>query len=85
MLSSLVLAAGDDAIAFLALLWTILCGVYAIIIFLIPFILFGIMQNTKRTADLLAEIRSFQHRSPDPISTDLEKPAGAPSPKWWTP
>lgn len=41
----------------LLLLWIILCWVYGILIFFIPFILYAIMKNTKRTADLLASLR----------------------------
>jgi hypothetical protein len=79
---------------FLMLLWMLFCGLYAILIFFIPFILYGIMRNTKRTADILTQIRSFQTASPEPGSTNisgpalpkqsigsllLEKPPGAPS------
>jgi hypothetical protein len=57
--------------AFLLLLWTLVCGVYAILIFFIPFILYGIMKNTKRTADLLTQMRSFQNSSPEAISRNI--------------
>ena len=48
--------------AFAVMLWMLFCVVYAILLYCIPFILYGIMKNTKRTADLLAEIRIFQER-----------------------
>jgi hypothetical protein len=57
------------------LLWMFLCVVYAILLFCIPFILYGIMRNTKRSADLLAEIRSFQEASTGPRLTGTLPPA----------
>jgi hypothetical protein len=55
-------AAEDIAVggAIVMMLWILFCVVYAIIFFCIPFILYGIMRNTKRSADLLAEIKTFQ-------------------------
>jgi ABC-type transport system involved in multi-copper enzyme maturation permease subunit len=62
---------------FALMLWMLFCVVYAILLFCIPFILYGIMKNTKRTADLLAEIRAFQER---PIGQSLANTSPPPLP-----
>jgi hypothetical protein len=55
--------------------------VYGILIFFIPFILYAIMKNTKRSGDLLAQIllvqiKTFKESNSDPASTkNLETPA----------
>jgi hypothetical protein len=51
------------------------CVVYGIILFCIPFILCAIMGNTKRSADLLAQIllvqtKTFKEPNSDPSSID---------------
>jgi hypothetical protein len=61
--------------AFVMMLWMLFCVVYAIIFFCIPFILYGIMRNTKRSADLLAEIRTFQENRIDRSLTNTLPPA----------
>jgi len=64
-----------EALAHLFILWVFLCVVYAILLFCIPFILYGIMKNTERSADLLAEIRRFQETSAGSTSTETVLPA----------
>lgn len=65
----------------LFLFWTMVWFVYGILIFFIPFILYAIMKNTKRSADLLAQIllvqiKTFKESNSDPASTkSLETPA----------
>jgi hypothetical protein len=61
--------------AFVLMLWVLFCVVYSIILFCIPFILYGIMRNTKRSADLLAEIRTLQERRTDRSLTNASPPA----------
>jgi hypothetical protein len=65
---------------FLMLLWMLFCCVYAILIFFIPFILYAIMKNTKRTADLLDQMRTFQQAFHDPASIKRVTPSAAPTP-----
>src|ERR1700692_899024 len=71
---------------FLLLFWF----VYGILIFFIPFILYAIMKNTKRTADLLDQIKSLLPTPPKDLEAPalprqtfgsflFEKPASAPS------
>jgi hypothetical protein len=81
MLTDYYLGSTADGIVvsgtFLGLVWMFLCGVYAILLFCIPFILYGIMKNTKQTADLLAEMRSLP-RSSDPSFPRSPAPPAAP-------
>jgi hypothetical protein len=79
----------------LFLLWTMVWVVYGILIFFIPFILYAIMKNTRRTVDLLEQIKSLQQvssvpGSPQNLATPalpretlgsflFNKPAGLPS------
>jgi hypothetical protein len=64
---------------FLMLLWMLFCGVYAILIFFIPFILHAIMKNTKRTADLLDQMKSFQQTFPGSTSIKGLTPPALPT------
>jgi hypothetical protein len=64
-------------------LFVLLWFVYGILIFFIPFILYAIMSNTKRSADLLAQIllvqvKNFKEPSSDPGSIDSPPPAPVP-------
>jgi hypothetical protein len=70
-----IMEAFGATVGFLMLLWILFCGVYAILIFFILFILYAIMKNTKRTADLLEQMESFQK----PFSVRLLGDRGASS------
>jgi hypothetical protein len=70
-----IMEAFGATVGFLMLLWILFCGVYAILICFILFILYAIMKNTKRTADLLEQMESFQK----PFSVRLLGDRGASS------
>ena len=67
------------AAGFLILLWMLFCAVYVILIFFILFILYAIMKNTKRTADLLDQMKSFQQTFPGSTSTKSLTPPAVPT------
>ena len=64
-----------------AMLWALLCALYGILLFFVPFILWAIMRNTRRTAELLAQIKASQSPAlPTPVSTPLPLPVSTPLP-----